>query len=207
MFTVESGNNYICFDCDGDGDYTDLICKYTLIDYTTKEVPQPKVWAKRYLVEDLGAATNSDFDFNDIVFDVVQDVNGKQKCYIRALGGTIDVKITVGNKSWQKSKNNVESAIEVKTMYNTQNPDYSLIIDEFDVEGWNQEENSAVSVTVYCNDQYGNLYTNKIDFPKNGDVPIMVAVNPSKHWMKEYISINSVPDDFVNVNDYNDYNP
>ena len=207
MFTVKSGRKYICFDCDGDGNYTDLICQYTLFDYTEKEEPQPKVWAKRYMVEDLGAATNSDFDFNDIVFDVIQDVNGKQHCYIRALGGTIDVIITVGSTSWQKSNNTVEPTIEVTKMYNTLDPDYNLVIDDFEVTGWNPEESSAVSVTVYCNDQYGNLYTNKIDFPKTGDVPMMVAVNPSKNWMKEYVSINSVPDDFVNVNDFNDYNP
>ena len=206
MFTVNK-RDYICFDCDGDGDYTDLICQYTLNEVTEKQLPQPKVWAKRYMVEDLGAGINSDFDFNDIVFDVIQDTEGHQKCYIRALGGTIDVKITVGNKSWQKSDNTVEPTIVVTKMYNTLNPIYTDIIDQFDVEGWNPEESSAVSVTVYCNDQYGNLYTNTIDFPKTGDVPMMIAVNPSKNWMKEYVSIESFGDDFVNVNDYNDYNP
>ena len=49
------------------GDYSDLIC-------LVKNVDPVKPIAKRYFIEDLGS--KDDFDFNDIVVDVIQDPDG-----------------------------------------------------------------------------------------------------------------------------------
>ena len=64
-----NGHTYWCFDCTGDGDYSNLIC--LAVDAETQAIQ------KRYFVEDLGS--KDDFDFNDIVFDVIDD-NGSQEC-------------------------------------------------------------------------------------------------------------------------------
>ena len=56
---VVNGRTYWCFDCAGKGDYSNLICLVVDAD--------PMPIEKRYMVEDLGA--KDDFDFNDIVFD------------------------------------------------------------------------------------------------------------------------------------------
>ena len=81
---------------------------------------------KRYLIEDLGAT--NDFDFNDVVVDVFEeyqnqiyyknvDAQGnkefdhkteiagtrKQKAIVRAMGGTRNFTLTIGDKTWSKS--------------------------------------------------------------------------------------------------------
>lgn len=203
IFTVTSGRQYICFSCNGNDDYSDLICLMQEFSWTKKE--EPRAWGKRYMVEDMG--TIGDFDFNDIVFDVVQLADGSQKCYVRALGGTIDVIITVGNTSWQKKDNKIIDAdgnevdVVVTTMYNTAPPTEEWILAEFPVTGWDPEDNN-VTVTVFTNGQNGTFYPMPVNFPEKGEIPMMVAVNVTKTWMYEKKSIEKMPEDFLNDNDY-----
>ena len=102
-----NGRTYWCFDCTGDGDYSNLICMVIDAD--------PLPIEKRYLVEDLGS--KDDFDFNDIVFDVKQAQDGTQKCVIRAMGGTLDFTLKIGNTTWTKS---VTIALPAKAGLNIQ---------------------------------------------------------------------------------------
>jgi hypothetical protein len=147
--------------------------------------------SKRYLVEDLGST--ADFDFNDIVFDV-DDVNGEQYCTVRALGGTLDIEIQVGDSTWRKS----DSQYAVSDMINTRIPNYSdeYYLDRFKVTGWNPTENS-VCVNVYVNGQEG-MYV--IEFPAYGEVPMMVAVKRNKWWRKEFDTIPNSIDWFIAPN-------
>ncbi len=201
MFTV-NGRDYIAFDCDGDHNYTDFICQYQVFSYQQKE--DPKAYGKRYMVEDLG--TTDDFDFNDIVFDVVQLADGSQKCYVRALGGIYNVTITVGNTTWSKTGSEITLGDETVTaeegvMYNTDPIHADWILAEFPVSGWDPTGND-VTVTVYTRSQNGEFYTNKIDFPEDGDVPMMVAVSTNKVWMVEKTSILTAPEGFIDDNNY-----
>lgn len=158
---------------------------------------------KRYLVEDLGAT--NDFDFNDVVVDVTAErevtltkIQGKvvdaeygdwknAKAKVRALGGTIDISMKIGNTEWKKTGN-------VSEMINTKNPDYSKVLAEFDVEGWNPKENNIeVEARSMKNDQ---VFTRKVKFPKKGEVPMIIAVKPSQNWMVEY---QSIPSDWFTV--------
>ena len=156
---------------------------------------------KRYMIEDLGSI--GDFDFNDIVVDVedytvethkVTYENGviktdvvestksdPTKAIIRALGGTIDFELQIGDTKWKKS----ESDYVVTTMYNTQGTiDYDKVLAEFEVSGWVASDNN-ISVTV--TEKSGHVFN--ITFPKEGTAPMIIAVDPTQKWMGERVSV------------------
>lgn len=164
------GAIYWCFDCDQDGDYSDLIC-----------LVEPVTVAKRYMVEDLGSI--GDFDFNDIVIDVVENGNG-QKAVVRAMGGTLDFTIQIGETIWSKKGGKFNTA----QMYNTEKGyNAQAVLAEFEVEGWDPAANN-IKVTVKKLTGEG---VQDIPFPKTGDVPMMFATTVNTKWMEETLSIPS----------------
>ena len=141
----------------------------------------------RYMVEDLGST--DDFDFNDIVIDVTENkaktpvyTNGvltswnegetTQKAVIRHLGGTLPFLLTIGDK--QLPEMGGQSTFQ--TSPNT----------EFDVTGWNINSHN-ISVQVQQKDNQG-VYNNVV-FPKAGEAPMIIAVDPSQNWMPERQSV------------------
>lgn len=162
------GATYYCFDCDKNGDFSDIIC-----------LTIPTIAAKRYMIEDLGSENGSDFDFNDIVVDVI-DNGVKQIAKVRAMGGTLDFTIKIGNTTWTKSKHGFTPSV----MYNTINPDYSLVLSEFEVTGW---DNNNISITINGNN--GSVW--EIPFPKQGQAPMIVAMKPTVDWNIERQSVLS----------------
>lgn len=171
LFTVNN-HTYVALDCNGDEVYTDLICWV--------EDCSP---AKRYMVEDLGS--KDDFDFNDIVFDVVwNEEAGTYQCVIRAMGGTYDFTLKVGKTTWSKKDGNFTTT----KMYNTIEGDYDLTAElaRFDVKGWVPEKNE-VEVTVE-----GNEGKFVLPFPEEGQIPYMVCTNIAKEWSKERVNVNTI---------------
>jgi len=194
----------------GDEDFNDLV----LAVVGNPDVPQEKIITenqyevktckpKRYMIEDLGAT--DDFDFNDVVVDVesytvethkVTSENGviktdeiiktesaPSKAIIRAMGGTIDFELTIGNTKWVKSEN----GFDVKTMYNTKGEvDYDAELAVFDVAGWDYDANN-IGIKVMGKD--GQFFN--IKFPKTGEVPMIIAVDPTQKWMGERVSVPS----------------
>jgi len=194
----------------GDNDFNDLV----LAVIGDPDVPQEKIItenqyevttcrAKRYMIEDLGAI--GDFDFNDVVVDVeeytvythkVTSENGVMtsdeiistttaptKAFIRALGGTIDFELTIGDTRWVKSEN----GFDAKTMYNTKgNNDFDKVLAEFEVSGWDYDANK-INIKVMGKD--GRIY--EVAFPKAGEAPMIIAVDPTQEWMKERVSVPS----------------
>lgn len=192
----------------GDNDFNDVV----LAVVGNPDVPQEKIItndqyevktcrAKRYMIEDLGAT--DDFDFNDVVVDVEENTvithkvtyeNGvfktdevisetpePTKAVVRAMGGTIDFDLTIGNTSWTKSG----AGFDVKTMYNTQGTvDYDKVLAEFEVTGWNPQANN---VSIKVNGKDGKVFA--ITFPKAGEAPMIIAVDPTQNWMKERVSV------------------
>ena len=190
IFTVNT-RKYVAFDCKGDGNYDNLICRVDekFIDTAPQNIE------KRYMVEDLGSF--SDFDFNDIVFDVIQKPNGNQECIVRALGGIYNIEISIGGangSTWKKS----DAVADFTQMMNTLDPEYTKIVNKemdpviarFDIKNnaWLPAENNVV-VTVYPS-EYQSI---RLPFPEDGVVPFMVAVKPTKMWNPEYMSVNDVP--------------
>ena len=154
-----------------------------------------KMEGKRYMMEDLGGM--DDFDFNDIVVDVYNrtkeklwydfDENGKEilnesktetkemtpLAIVRAMGGT-----------WTKS-----DKFNFKDMLNTRNIDWNKNLDEFEAEGWIYKDNN-VSVTVVSDGK-----EREVKFSKGGTAPMIIAVDPTTHWMEER---EAVPADWFN---------
>lgn len=152
-----------------DKDYNDVVFMlygepYVPESFEVKDLE--KTVKKRYFVEDLGAT--DDFDFNDIVVDVISTYSYKQttsetgivtfsdetltsqKAEIRALGGTLDFELNIGGKTWKKSDN-----FDYKVMYNTGNkdtgelPDYTKVLHSFDLPLDYDPATNNISVTVY----------------------------------------------------------
>ena len=179
---VVNGHTYWCFDCNGDQDYSDLICLARIL---------PKPIMKRYLVEDLGAT--DDFDFNDIVVDVYQDIDGKQSAIVRAMGGTLDFTLKIGNTEWSKSG----KGFDITTMYNTKRPNvnWEESYDEFDVDGWVPASNNIEVSVIVKEDKVnesgaGNVII-KIPFPRQGEVPMIIAMDPIANWNYEWDELRS----------------
>lgn len=169
-----NGRTYWGFRCGPNGSYSDLICMVRNID------PVRPI-AKRYMIEDLGS--KRDFDFNDIVVDVYQAINGSQRAVIRAMGGTIDFTLEIGKTKWQKSVDGVAAGYDTDTWYNTTpNPVWDDVLAEFPVEGW-EPENNNITVTVGSVTNDGVII--KIPFPRVGEVPMIIALDTFVDWQKE----------------------
>ena len=213
---VPSGAFYKIIGCEdaGDNDYEDLA--FLLYGNFTIEVPRDvyEVIPKRYMVEDLGST--DDFDFNDVVIDLfneykttytysisgneetIADTDGphliNQWAIVRAAGGTLDFTIKIGNSTtWTKSQH-VTPVTEMKNTgwdgainYNGQ------IGDKFDIINmdWDSSKDN-ISIEVEGKDGYSGVHY--IPFPKEGEIPMIIAVDTSVNWMYER---NSVPNSWI----------
>ena len=168
---------------------------------------------KRYMMEDLGGT--GDFDFNDVVVDVVEEYqnqifynigsNGvktfdhmaelegsrKQKAVIRAMGGTRDFTLTIGNTSWTKSENGFDKKEMLNTGLDGEIKE-NAVLAKFDVTGWVPDDNN-ISLSVERQGTSKGFYT--IAFPKKGKAPMIIAtdITPILPWMFEK---ESVPTDW-----------
>lgn len=152
------------------------------IEITNDEIKESV--SKRYMIEDLGST--DDFDFNDVVVDVTEErtlrikkangvitettvISREQKATIRHLGGLLPFTLTIGNTSLPE----MQGAMDV-------NPD-----EEYKIQGWIPEQNN-ISVTVKGTENDG-IHT--VNFPANGEIPMIIAVDPTVNWMEERVAI------------------
>ncbi len=140
----------------------------------------------RIMAEDLNASEKSDFDFNDVVFDV-QWIDGGAKIRIMAAGGTYPLRI------------NGEDALEVhglfevstKTMVNTfagKKTDYDPVIKtitgNFINSSTNENDASLIKVEVNKGTGYVELTA------PTGKVASKICVDPKVDWCDEYQDID-----------------
>ena len=205
---IAEDNEVMIIGCeDADLKDSDWDCNDVVFLVYGKTVPKPikieegdeieEVKTVRYMIEDLGAT--DDFDFNDIVVDVTEIrtisptyTNGvvtawnekgkRQEAVIRHLGGTLPFVLKIGNK---------EYAAGGQDTFQT-SPDLKLD----DVTGWtglNGVHNVSIEV-----EQKNSEGVFKVQFPKAGEAPMIIAVDPSQGWMTER---QSVPADWFYTND------
>ena len=196
---IAEDNEVMIIGCeDADLRDSDWDCNDVVFLVYGKTVPKPikieegdeieEVKTVRYMIEDLGAT--DDFDFNDIVVDVTEIrtisptyTNGvvtawnekgkRQEAVIRHLGGTLPFVLKIGNK---------EYAAGGQDTFQT-SPDLKLD----DVTGWtglNGVHNVSIEV-----EQKNNEGVFKVQFPKAGEAPMIIAVDPSQNWMPERQSV------------------
>ena len=98
-----------------DGYYSDWIV--TLTEAKTN-IPYREATSLRVMAEDLSASERSDFDFNDVVFDVVRVDDGHAKIILQAAGGTLPLRINSNNGvgGWEVHK---AYNVAVNVMVNT----------------------------------------------------------------------------------------
>ena len=202
---VPAGNEVSIIGCEdnvnGDFDYEDLVfMMYGNPAPPIKHVDEViKGTPKRYMMEDLGEE-KPDFDFNDVVVDVISGRAKWKREYeilenggwnlinetkiedlpdiavVRAAGGILDFTLTIGNTTWTKSA----KFPNYQQMLNTGRDgeiNYDKELDTFKVEGWDPDNNN-ISVTVEGN-------PNDITFPETGKAPMIIAVDPTTNWMFE----------------------
>ena len=204
---IAEDNEVMIIGCeDADLKDSDWDCNDIVFLVYGKTVPKPikiedgdkieEVKTVRYMIEDLGAT--DDFDFNDIVVDVTEirtiyptytngvvtkwTETGKcQEAVIRHLGGRLPFILKIGNK---------EFAAGGQDTFQT-SPDLKLD----DVTGWTGlTGNHNISIQVQQKDNNG-VYNN-VKFPKAGEAPMIIAVDPSQGWMTER---QSVPADWFYI--------
>ena len=204
---IAEDNEVMIIGCeDADLKDSDWDCNDVVFLVYGKTVPKPikieegdeieEVKTVRYMIEDLGST--DDFDFNDIVVDVTEIrtisptyTNGvvtawnekgkRQEAVIRHLGGTLPFVLKIGNK---------EYAAGGQDTFQT-SPDLKLD----DVTGWTDlTGNHNISIQVQQKDNNG-VYNN-VKFPKAGEAPMIIAVDPSQGWMTER---QSVPADWFYI--------
>ena len=205
---IAEDNEVMIIGCeDADLKDSDWDCNDVVFLVYGKTVPKPikieegdeieEVKTVRYMIEDLGST--DDFDFNDIVVDVTEIrtisptyTNGvvtawnekgkRQEAIVRHLGGTLPFVLKIGNK---------EYAAGGQDTFQT-SPDLKLD----DVTGWtglNGVHNVSIEV-----EQKNSEGVFKVQFPKAGEAPMIIAVDPSQGWMTER---QSVPADWFYTND------
>ena len=204
---IAEDNEVMIIGCeDADLKDSDWDCNDVVFLVYGKTVPKPikieegdeieEVKTVRYMIEDLGAT--DDFDFNDIVVDVTEirtiyptytngvvtkwtETGKRQEAVIRHLGGRLPFILKIGNK---------EFAAGGQDTFQT-SPDLKLD----DVTGWTGlTGNHNISIQVQQKDNNG-VYNN-VKFPKAGEAPMIIAVDPSQGWMTER---QSVPADWFYI--------
>lgn len=201
-----NGNYYVGFDFSAEGQNKNEQVKRDLIynDWIVKIVPgkgeivppEPRRYAVRVICEDLMANASSDFDFNDVVFDVtyVENVN-KTNIVIKAAGGTIPLYIQ-GN--------------EVHKLFQDAYPDAGIILPGDGVKGTmiNTHASGGVEVGDVILTLNGIIAPKDIEITINnggtsiplkaevGQPAAKIAVDPSFNWLNERDNITQVCPDF-----------
>ena len=193
---IEEGNQVMIIACEdtnvsSDNDMNDAVFMVYGKPYvpgveTIEEgTPITKKTTVRYMIEDLGAT--DDFDFNDIVIDVSdictstpKYVNGlldswtdsdfRQEAVIRHLGGTLPFKLTIGSTELPEHKGVLGA-----------NPD-----EKYTVTGWNKDTHN---ISVRVKQSGSETVYNTLGFPKAGEAPMIIAVEPTVDWMEERTSV------------------
>jgi len=224
---------FLLDDANNDKDYNDLVVFTAtnegvapppiVTEDKTQIIPGP---SKRYMVEDLGASQSSDIDFNDIVADFYQVTkrtetykNGQltntkeesiQTAIIRALGGTKNIRLFVGNECiYTKSGHTDYSIYDMLNTsgninYNSEtnaietidlstkggNPWLPWIADSNNIKIVVDDNNYNVDETSSDNVQRPDRAVSwSIAWADPGTVPSIIAVDPIEKWNYERISV------------------
>ena len=182
----------------GDKDLNDLV----FLVYGKPFIPQEeevkpgepiiRTESRRYLIEDLGAV--DDFDFNDVVVDVKRTRTETPKANqygvivdweygpwqetatLKHLGGEIPFVLKIGETTW----NEIMPPVPVKQGTDT--------IIRYVIKGWDPTQNNIeCTIRGKVNDR---TETWGVKFPKKGEVPMIIATDTTRAWNAERVIID-----------------
>jgi hypothetical protein len=192
-----NGNYYVGFDFEANGNnpnekvdrdyiYNDWIVKIVPGKGTT---PKPKIYKVRIICEDLMVNNATDFDFNDVVFDVKFDASNA-KVKILAAGGTLPLCLGLNgtpNEEWEVHK---LFKVDTNYMVNTNAQSKGLNGNNKDADKYVElplaigvadaaEANSKINVYVKKNGEWVELTA------QQGKAASKVAVGTDYDWCDE----------------------
>ena len=182
-----------------DGYYSDWIVTLTKAE---QNIEIPKKTSLRVMAEDLSAKESSDFDFNDVVFDVTANEGGQSATIIlRAAGGTLPLRIN-GKDEWEVHK---LFGVATNVMVNTGAAAKGLTGDDnkgpvtvttnfegdFSAEKF-CETVGKIKIEVYKNGQWMELRA------KQGEAACKFGTDPANKWVPELENIN----DYYNFSEW-----
>ena len=181
--------NYVSAFLQPDGKYTDRVLKI---------VPAILKGDIRIIAEDLSASEGSDFDFNDVVFDVKYNYPeyGKTAIILQAAGGKLPLCIGVNIReveNYEKYEVHNLFGVTGNTMVNTEEwtahkAPVTIIIDE----KYNNENIGELPIWV----RKGNTWC--LLTAEQGKAASKIAVPTTFNWVKELKDIEGVYPDFKN---------
>ena len=153
----------------------------------TNAAPAPSLTPDlRIIAEDLSASQSSDFDFNDVVFDVTFTSNSTATITLQAAGGTLPLTVA-GQEVHQLF--GVTTSTMVNTYADENNPGEKLITKDpvsFDITGIDRSKNGRdIRILVLKNDSWEELTA------KQGIPAAKIAVKPTFVWCDEFEPIET----------------
>ena len=167
--------------------YTDYDREDFYDDYVFKIVPADDVlkFDDRIFVEDLSATNNSDFDFNDVVFDVRYTSESTAQVRIQAAGGTLPITVAGYNVHNLFAEKYPTAGITETTMINTgAGPQVGFVDLPAEVSSSKSSHGADIEIIVTKN---GTPYKLEV---KRGDPACKFRVSPNVKWQVEYTNIN-----------------
>jgi hypothetical protein len=132
----------------------------------------------RIIAEDLSASESSDFDFNDVVFDVTYTSNTTATITLQAAGGTLPLTVA-GQEVHQLF--GVGTSVMVNTYENRKSEKAPV---SFDITGIDKTKRGRdIQIMVQKNDQWYPLEAHA------GVPAAKIAVKPTYEWCDEFESI------------------
>ena len=191
---------------DGDNNFTDWIVRISPAKHNSVE---PEIYARRVIAEDLGTAEATDFDYNDVVFDVVwDDATGTGTTItLKAAGGTLPLRLIVvdddhrttsisnpatASGSWVKLNREVHDWFDVSTstMVNTgiasapeKSEHYSGKIYADNVRIFVQKDNEWYEITAEAGEPAEKLAAGT-DYPWMGE---RISITTKTEWYHNFL--------------------
>ena len=144
----------------------------------------------RIIAEDLSVNTGTDFDFNDVVFDVKWITDNKAKITLRAAGGTLPLYIHSEEHEVHKEFGYTDTNVMINTNatakgYQTIEGADSKDPVSFEIEGaFNRDAKNIIIWVIKDGKRYNlNAYT--------GEPAAKIAVRPTFQWVMEKVALKS----------------
>ena len=185
----------------GDNNYTDWIVRISPANY--KNTPPPATLSIRVMAEDLSVTDpQHDFDFNDVVFDVIRVDDNNAQIILQAAGGTLPLKIgsTNGVGGFEvHAKFGVETNVMVNTRWQGVPRGSSVDCGTINIDGGFTEANfydtvrDDIRVEVEKTGSDGVTKTwVLLSAPKDNSAPSKFGCPIGTDWVNERVFIDDI---------------